>query len=79
MTDLRVTADTNILASGAPSADPDVAPARFVAAWRAQRFTLILSDHMLDELERALAKPYFVQRLSEEDRQRFRGLLHRKQ
>jgi len=75
MTGLGVTADANLLTSGAVRRHPDAAPVRFLDGWRAGRFTLILSDHLLTEVERALAKPYFLQRLSEADRREFPRVL----
>ena len=75
MTRPRVTADANLLASGALRRHANAAAVRFLDTWRAQQFTLILSDHLLAEVERTLTKPYFVQRLSETDRTDFLGLL----
>ncbi|MSQ28236.1 MAG: PIN domain-containing protein [Dehalococcoidia bacterium] len=60
---MRVVIDTNVLASGA------VAPlggaiATIVEALRSRVFDLVLSDHILDELTRTLAKSYFTRRVS---------------
>ncbi len=76
MTLPRVTVDANLLASGAvrQRARPDAAPVQLLAAWRAQRIALILSDHLLGEVERTLAKPYFAQRLSPAERRDFAAL-----
>ena len=75
--DLRVTADANILASGVVGlrAQPVTPPAQFVQSWQAAEFLLILSEHLLGELDDALAKPYFTRRLRAEDRAHFRQLL----
>ena len=80
MTDVRVTADTNILASGVARlrTRPDAAPVRFVRAWQAGQFTLVQSDPLLAEVDRTLAKPYFVQRLPAAERQDFLALLRRR-
>jgi len=78
MTDVTVTADANVLASGMTrlQTHPDAAPAQFIHAWRANRFSLVLSDHLLAEVDHALAKPYFARRLSEADRASIRQLLN---
>lgn len=63
---MRVVLDANTLASGA------VAPAGGVLAtiidlWLAGAFTVVLSHHILSELDRALRTRYFTQRLSAAD------------
>ena len=63
---MRVVLDANTMASGA------VAPtggtlATVVESWQAGLFTVVLSAHLLGELERAFADPYFTKRLSPED------------
>ena len=80
MTEVRVTADTNILASGVVRlrTRPDAAPARFVRAWQAGQFTLVQSDPLVAELDRTLANPYFTQRLPEAERQAFLALVRRR-
>ena len=57
MTDVTVTAGAHILASGMTrlQTHPDAAPARFIHAWRANRFSLVLSDHLLAEVDHAFA------------------------
>lgn len=74
MTTVRVTADTNILASGVVRlrTRPDAAPARFVRAWQGGHFTLVQSDPLVAELDRTLSTPYFRQRLPEAERRRSR-------
>lgn len=57
-----VVLDTNILARGSISIGTAVAA--IIAAWRAGLFTLVISTHILDELTRTLAKPYFAERIS---------------
>ncbi len=80
MTDVRVTADTNILASGVARlrTRPDAAPVRFVRAWQAGQFTLVQSDPLLAEVDRTLANPYFTQRLPAAERQDFLALVRRR-
>ena len=56
-----VVLDTNILARG--SISHGTAVSAIIDAWRANRFTLVVSAHILDELTRTLAKPYFARRL----------------
>jgi putative PIN family toxin of toxin-antitoxin system len=63
---IRVVIDTNVLVSGLVRSQPAAAPAQILDAWRAGRFELILSDQILDEVARTLAKPYFRSRLSED-------------
>jgi predicted nucleic acid-binding protein len=77
MTDLLVTADTNILASGLVRSHtrPDAAPVRFVHSWLDGRFILTQSAPLLDELGRTLTKPYVAQRLGESDRGTFLRLV----
>jgi putative PIN family toxin of toxin-antitoxin system len=52
---LRAVLDVNVLISAALS--PRGAPARVLRAWQAGSFDLVVSDHLLDELARALAYP----------------------
>jgi putative PIN family toxin of toxin-antitoxin system len=54
----RITLDANVLAPGFTSQSG--ASARLLDHWRAGRFELILSEHVLEELARALADPYFA-------------------
>lgn len=61
-----MTADANVLASGALQLYQDAAPARFIDEWQAGRFSLVLSAHLLAEVSSTLAKPYFVKRLEDD-------------
>jgi uncharacterized protein len=61
-----VVLDTNILARG--SISEGTAVAAIIQSWRANRFTVAVSRHILDELAHALRKPYFVRHLSTSDR-----------
>lgn len=56
--------DTNILASGTITASTP--PGQILDAWRNAQFSLISSEPILNELERTLRKPYFMQRLTAE-------------
>ena len=59
---IRAVVDTNALASGFTSrAGPS---GRILHYWRRGSFDLSVSRHILTELERALAKPYFAARLT---------------
>lgn len=75
MTYLRVTADANLLASGALRLRLDAAPVRFIDSWRAGEFALTLSQHLLKEIDDTFDSPYFVRRLTPERRQVFLELL----
>ena len=56
-------------------ANPAAAPARLIDAWRARVFGLVLSQHILVELDHTLEDRYFRQRLSPERVARSRRLL----
>ena len=56
--------DTNVLASGFVRHHPASPPVQLVDAWRAGIYTLVISDHILAELARTFAEPYFAQRLT---------------
>ena len=58
------TVDTNVLASGFVGQAETSAPAAILDAWRARRFTMALSEHILDELAATFEAPYFTQRLT---------------
>lgn len=58
------TLDTNTLASGFLQANEDSTPVQLFGAWISGSFTLVLSEHILDELQRTFRKPYFARRLS---------------
>lgn len=78
MNDVRVTGDANVLASAAPHARPDAAPVLFLTAWQADQFSLVLSNHILDEVQSALERPYFAAKLTDDDRRDFLDMLRRK-
>ncbi|MGH2614951.1 MAG: putative toxin-antitoxin system toxin component, PIN family [Thermomicrobiales bacterium] len=57
--------DTNVLASGFIGEDkPDSTPGELVRRWRAKEFTLVVSEHILEELADTFNDPYFTRRLS---------------
>ena len=64
MIQLRVTLDTNILASALAVGVRTSPPATIVRAWLDSRFVLIYSAHILSELDRTMAKRYFAQRVT---------------
>lgn len=49
--------DTNILASAALNSSS--VPGQTLTQWAEGKFVLIISEHILQELERTLSKPYF--------------------
>jgi putative PIN family toxin of toxin-antitoxin system len=61
----RITLDANVLAPG--FIGQGSASARLIDLWRSGAFKLILSDHVLQELARTLADPYFATRLPRDD------------
>jgi putative PIN family toxin of toxin-antitoxin system len=69
----RVVLDANTLASGAITTTGTLAS--IIDAWRNGKYTVIVSEPILLELERTLQKPYFQQRLTNEQSSRFIMLL----
>lgn len=65
--------DANVLAAGFANADGP--PGQLVDLWRAGRFVLIVSEHVLSELEGTFAKPYFRRRMSSDQQARALSLL----
>ncbi len=62
---IKAVLDTNVLASGVLGfASAERAPTRLLRFWQAQRFELIVSDHILAELINTMEKTYFQQRLT---------------
>src|SRR5258708_609922 len=65
---IKVLLDTNILVSGFASFNhPDRPPAQILHEWRNGKFQLILSEHILSEVERTLNTPYFRKHVSDEE------------
>lgn len=74
---MRVVLDANTLASGALSSAGAVA--QLMDEWLTEgRFTVVSSDAILNEVERALGKRYFASRLAAADRSAFIELLRHK-
>ncbi len=68
--------DTNVLASGIVGFLNRQSPsARLLHAWRDATFELVTSEHILEELGRALARPYFRRRLTDEQASAILSLL----
>jgi uncharacterized protein len=60
-----VVLDTNVLASGVLGfRRSNSVPGMLLRRWRAGAFTLVVSEHILAELVRAFANPFFTSRLS---------------
>lgn len=57
--------DTNTLASGTVTAATP--PGQILDAWEEGQFELIVSEHIIDELERTLQKPYFRKHVKADD------------
>ena len=55
--------DANVLVSGFVAGRPDSAVALVLDAWRAGRYSLIISEHLLAEVIQTFADPYFAARL----------------
>ncbi len=72
---IRAVVDANVLASGSLTALTP--PGQILDLWEAGQFELIVSEHLLDEVDHTLDKPYFLSRLPPEQSARFRSLLRR--
>lgn len=73
---IRAVLDVNVLASGVLGfIQPSTPPGLLLRAWRAGSFRLIISEHILTNLQRALAKPYFRRRLTAAETNAFLALL----
>jgi putative PIN family toxin of toxin-antitoxin system len=71
--------DANVLASGVVGfLIPDSVPGQLLARWRARQFELVVSEHLLGELDRTLHKPYFRERLTDDQIARIDALLRRR-
>jgi putative PIN family toxin of toxin-antitoxin system len=69
----RVVLDTNVLVPGFVGSAS--ASARLIDLWRSGVYQLIVSEHVLAELERAFADPYYAARVSSEQARRILALL----
>lgn len=54
--------DTNILASGILTAS--TSPGQILDRWLDRQFELVVSEHIIEELERTINKPYFQKHLT---------------
>jgi putative PIN family toxin of toxin-antitoxin system len=63
---IRAVLDTNTLASG--SSQSKGIPGKLLTAWRHGRFELVISDHILMELEETLEDRYFKKRLTRREK-----------
>lgn len=61
-----VVIDTNVLASG--STHPKGHSGQLMTAWRRGAFTLVVSEHILEELAETLEDRYFKKRMSKQRR-----------
>ena len=61
---IRVVLDANVFASGALGyARQDSTPGAILRALEERRFSVVVSEHLVEETERTLASPYFAQRV----------------
>jgi putative PIN family toxin of toxin-antitoxin system len=70
---ILATLDTNVLASGALATHSAVA--QVIEAWFRADFVVVLSPYIINELDNALMKPYFAQRLRAESTARYIALV----
>ena len=70
---IRAVLDVNVLASGSLKAPTP--PGLLLDIWQAGSFRLIISEHILTNLQRALAKTYFRRRLTAAETNAFLALL----
>lgn len=62
---IRASLDANVIVSGVAGLRLVTStPGEIMRRWRKRDFTLIISDHLLAETRRTLAKPYFRQVLN---------------
>ncbi len=70
----RLVIDANVLASAA-AGHPESPSRRLLYAVGSGRIEVILCEHVLRELDRALARPYFAARLTDVERQTLDAVL----
>jgi putative PIN family toxin of toxin-antitoxin system len=71
----RIVLDTNILAPGFTSSEG--ASSRLIELWRSGAYELVVSEHILAELGRAFADPYYRRRMTTEQAARVLALLRK--
>jgi len=67
----KVVVDTNVLASGILRVSLDSPPVRLLQYWRDERFSLVTSTYIINELRRTLASAYFLARVTDQERTSF--------
>ena len=70
---IRATLDANVIVGAFPSLEGTLAAVR--QAWREQRFTLVISEHILAEVTAAWDDSYWQRRIAAEVGQEFLRLL----
>jgi putative PIN family toxin of toxin-antitoxin system len=70
--------DTNVLASGFVQRLRASPPVQILDAWHSGLYTLIVSEHIIAELTRTLADPYFQSHISGDQAVRLVTLLKRR-
>jgi putative PIN family toxin of toxin-antitoxin system len=75
---IRALLDSNVVVSGLVRRHPAAPSVQILDAWRAGDFQLILSEAIMEEVARTLAKSYFRARLSEPQVERALLLLRRR-
>jgi putative PIN family toxin of toxin-antitoxin system len=75
---IRAVLDTNVLVSGLLRHRSGSPPVAIIEAWREGHFELVTSREIIAEVGRALGKPYFRARLSQDQVDRALGLLRRR-
>ena len=70
---IRAVLDVNVLASG--SLQAPTPPGLLLDIWQTGSFRLLISEHILTNLQRALAKTYFRRRLTAAETNAFLALL----
>lgn len=62
---IRSVLDTNVLASGfIGEVKSDSAPGALIRYWRTKAYELVISEHILAELQTTFSAPYFTDRLT---------------
>ncbi|MDP9238687.1 MAG: putative toxin-antitoxin system toxin component, PIN family [Chloroflexota bacterium] len=70
--------DTNVLVSGIIGQRRSTTPAALIAVWRRGDFELVVSQDILDEVERTFRKPYFAARITDDQVRRLLITLRRR-
>jgi putative PIN family toxin of toxin-antitoxin system len=70
---IAVVLDANVIVSGFPATRG--APSELIERWLVKEFSLIISEHILDGVERAWSDPWFRERYSPHEAQQALALL----